>query len=386
MAHTDSVHSVPQARDAETGQGAGIADSVPAHIRAISPYIPGKPVSELAREFGLDEKDIIKLASNENPLGPSPKALAAIARAAAELTRYPDGAGFELKAALARRNNVDPRQIVLGNGSNEILELAAHTFLRPGTSAIYSRHSFAVYPLATQAFGATGIEVPAIEFGHDLDAMRAAIRDDTRIVWVANPNNPTGTWLPSERVKAFIAAVPRHVLVVLDEAYNEYLAPEQQANTAAWVSEFPNLVLSRTFSKAYGLAALRIGYGLMDASVAAMLERVRQPFNVNALAQAAAIAALDDAHYVRDSCEKNRAGMAQLEQGFARLGLEFIPSHANFICVKVGDAARINLALMKRGIIVRPVANYSMPEHLRVTIGTTAENTRFLGALGDIVG
>ena len=385
MAHTDSPLSAPHAHTAGRALGSGIADTAPDYIRAISPYIPGKPVSELAREFGLDEKDIIKLASNENPLGPSPKALAAIARAALELTRYPDGAGFELKAAIGRRNNIDPRQIVLGNGSNDILEFAAHTFLRPGTSAIYARHSFAVYPLATQAFGATGIEVPAIEFGHDLDAMRRAIRDDTRIVWVANPNNPTGTWLPPERVKAFIASVPRHALVVLDEAYNEYLAPEQQANTAAWLAEFPNLVLSRTFSKAYGLAALRIGYGLMDASVAAMLERVRQPFNVNALAQAAALAALDDADYVRESCEKNRAGMAQLEQGFGTLGLDFIPSHANFICVKVGDAATVNLALLKRGIIVRPVANYSMPEYLRVTIGTTAENTRFLRALGDIV-
>lgn len=358
-----------------------IADNAPDYIRAISPYIPGKPVAELAREFGLDEGSIIKLASNENPLGPSPKAVAAITRAAAELTRYPDGAGFELKAALAKRNNVDPRQIVLGNGSNDILELTAHAFLRPGTSAIYARHSFAVYPLATQAFGATGIEVPARDYGHDLDAMLRAIRQDTRLVWLANPNNPTGTWIAAADIKAFIAAVPSHVLVVLDEAYNEYLPPVQQANTASWLSEFPNLLLSRTFSKAYGLAALRIGYGLMDAGVAGMLERVRQPFNVNSLAQAAAIAALDDAGYVRDSYEKNRAGMKQLEAGFAKLGLEFIPSHANFICVKVGDAARVNLELLRRGIIVRPVANYSLPEFLRVTIGTSEENARFLDAL-----
>ena len=366
-----------------------IADNAPDYIRAISPYIPGKPISELAREFGLDEKDIIKLASNENPLGPSPKALAAISRAAAELTRYPDGAGFDLKAVLAQRYRVDPAQIVLGNGSNDILELVAHTFLHPGASAVYARHSFAVYPLATQAFGAARVEVPTVEYGHDLDAMRAAIRDDTRIVWVANPNNPTGTWLPPERIRSFIASVPRDVVVVLDEAYNEYLAPELQADSAAWLSEFPNLVVSRTFSKAYGLAALRIGYGLMDGSVAAMLERVRQPFNVNSLAQAAAIAALDDADYVGESYAKNRAGMSQLEAGFAKLGLDFIPSHANFICVKVGgdakDAARVNHELLKRGIIVRPVGNYALPEFVRVTIGTAAENARFLDALGEIV-
>ena len=358
-----------------------IADTAPDYIRAISPYIPGKPVSELAREYGLDERDIIKLASNENPLGPSPKAIAAITRAAAELTRYPDGAGFDLKAALAKRNRVDPRQIVLGNGSNDILELVAHAFLRPGLSAVFARHSFAVYPLATQAFGATGIEVPALNYGHDLPAMRAAIRGDTRVVWLANPNNPTGTWLPASDIKTFIDALPRDVLVVLDEAYNEYLPPAQQVDTAAWLREFPHLVLSRTFSKAYGLAALRVGYGLMDAKVAAMLERVRQPFNVNALAQAAAIAALDDADYVRESYEKNRSGMQQLENGFRALSLEFIPSHANFICVKVGDAPRVNLELLSRGVIVRPVGNYAMPEFLRVTIGTAEENAKFLDAL-----
>ena len=362
-----------------------IADITPDYIRAISPYVPGKPVSDLAREFGLDEAQIIKLASNENPLGPGPKALAAIARAATELTRYPDGAGFELKAALAARNHVGAEQIVLGNGSNDILELLAHAFLRPGKSAVYAQHSFAVYPLATQAFGAAGIEVPARDFGHDLAAMHAAIRDDTSIVWLANPNNPTGTWLPPGAIKTFVAAVPPSVLVVLDEAYNEYLAPEQQADTASWLTGFPNLVLSRTFSKAYGLAALRIGYGLMHADAAAMLNRVRQPFNVNAFAQAAAIAALDDIGYVAESCLLNRTGMQQLEQGLARLGLGYIPSHANFICVRIGDAAAVNLALLRRGIIVRPLANYGMPEYLRVTIGTARENERFLIALGQIL-
>lgn len=361
-----------------------ISDITTAYIRAISPYVPGKPVADLAREFGLDESQIIKLASNENPLGPSPKVVAAIARAAGELTRYPDGSGYDLKAVLAARNHVDPDQVVLGNGSNDILELVAHAFLRPGLSAVFSQHSFAVYTLATQAFGAAGIEVPAREYGHDLAAMRAAIRDDTSVVWLANPNNPTGTWIPPAQIKAFVSSVPVNVLVVLDEAYNEYLPPEQQADTASWLAEYPQLILSRTFSKAYGLAALRIGYGLMHADAAALLNRVRQPFNVNALAQAAAIAALDDTGYVNQSYAVNREGMHQLEEGFRRLGLIFIPSHANFICVKVGDAARVNLALLRRGIIVRPVANYGLPEFLRVTIGTATENERFLDVLAAV--
>ena len=275
-----------------------ISDITPDYIRAISPYVPGKPVSDLAREFGLDEAQIIKLASNENPLGPSPKAIEAITRAAGELTRYPDGSGFDLKAALAARYGLSADQIVLGNGSNDVLELVAHAFLRSGTSAVFAQHSFAVYPLATQAFGAAGIEVPAKDHGHDLAAMRAAIRDDTRVVWLANPNNPTGTWLPAAEIRAFVARVPANVLVVLDEAYNEYLPPEERADTTSWLAEFPHLILSRTFSKVYGLAALRIGYGMMHPDVAAMLNRVRQPFNVNSLAQAAAIAALGDTDYV----------------------------------------------------------------------------------------
>jgi histidinol-phosphate aminotransferase len=363
-----------------------ISDITPDYIRAISPYVPGKPVSDLAREFGLDEAQIIKLASNENPLGPSPKAIEAITRAASELTRYPDGSGYDLKAALAARNCVSAEQIVLGNGSNDILELVAHAFLHPGTSAVFAQHSFAVYTLATQAFGAAGIEVPARDYGHDLAAMRAAIRPDTSVVWLANPNNPTGTWLPAAEIKAFVGSVPSNVLVVLDEAYNEYLPAEQRVDTAAWLAEFPHLILSRTFSKAYGLAAIRIGYGLMHADAAAMLNRVRQPFNVNSLAQAAAIAALEDTDYVSQSYALNRQGMQQLEAGFRRLALKFIPSHGNFICVRVGDAAKANLALLRRGVIVRPVANYGMPEFLRVTIGTAKENERFLDALAAVLG
>jgi len=351
----------------------------PEYVRRLGRYVPGKPIGELAREFGLAEREIVKLASNENPRGPSPAVRAAIAAATDDLSRYPDGNGFALKAALAVRHRVAPDQIVLGNGSNDVLELVTQAFLRPGDAAVYSRHAFVVYPLATQARGATGIEVPpARDYGHDLAAMRAAITPATRIVFVANPNNPTGTWIPPGELKAFIASVPDEVLVVLDEAYNEYLAPEQESPSAAWVAAHPNLVVSRTFSKAYGLAALRVGFGIMDAKVADMLNRVRQPFNVNALAQAAALAALADAGYVVESRAINSAGMRQLEEGVRALGLSFVPSHANFLLIRFGDAAKMYQRLLEEGVIVRPVANYGLPEFLRVTVGLPAENRRFL--------
>jgi histidinol-phosphate aminotransferase len=355
----------------------------PEYVRRIARYVPGKPVEELAREFGLDPRAIVKLASNENPRGPSPKVLAAIAAAAADVTRYPDGNGFELKRALAARFGVADDAIILGNGSNDVLELVSHAFLRPGDEAVYAQHAFAVYPLATQARGAIGIEVPAKDFGHDLSAMLAAITPKTRIVFVANPNNPTGTWLPPDAVRAFIAAVPRDVVVVLDEAYNEYLAPHEQADATAWIADHSHLVVSRSFSKAYGLAALRVGYGVAHPDVADLMNRVRQPFNVNALAQAAAVAALADTAYVDESRALNRAGMAQLADGIAKLGRRMLPSHGNFVIVHVGDAARVYQALLKAGVIVRPVANYGLPEWLRVTIGLPAENARFLAALGD---
>ena len=370
-----------------TAEAAGRADAGTAHgrapeyVRRIARYVPGKPVEELARELGLDPASIVKLASNENPRGPSPRVLAAVAAAAADLTRYPDGNGFALKAALAARLGVTPDGIVLGNGSNDILELVAAAFLRAGESAVYAQHAFAVYPLATQARGAAGIEVPARNFGHDLPAMRAAIAPNTRVVFVANPNNPTGTWLAPADVREFVASVPRDVVVVLDEAYNEYLAPSQQANATRWIAEFPHLVVSRSFSKAYGLAALRVGYAVADPAVADLLNRVRQPFNVNALAQAAAVAALADTEYVDESRALNAAGMTQLAEGLAALGVRSLPSHGNFVLVRVGDAARVYDALLRQGVIVRPVANYGLPEWLRVTVGTAAENARFLAAL-----
>ena len=362
------------------------ADKAPSWVRGIAPYVPGKPIEELARELGLDPATIVKLASNENPRGPSPKAIGAIADAAADLTRYPDGNGFALRAALALRHGVAPERIVLGNGSNDILELVSQAFLTPGDEAVYAQHAFAVYPLATHARGAKGIEVPARDYGHDLDAMVAAITPRTRVVFVANPNNPTGTWVAPAKVAAFLDAVPRDVVVVLDEAYDEYLDEADQSAAISWVVRHPNLVVSRTFSKAYGLAALRIGYGVMDPSVADMLNRVRQPFNVNALAQAAAIAALGDTGYVAESARLNREGLRRLEQGLAALGVATLPSHGNFILARVGDAARIYADLLRQGVIVRPVAGYGLPEWLRITVGLPAENERFLAALATSLG
>ena len=363
------------------GTPAGAAARAPEYVREIAPYVGGKPIEEVARELDLDPASIIKLASNENPRGPSPKVLAAIAAAARDLTRYPDGNAYALKQALASRLRVSPDQIVLGNGSNDVLELATQAFLRPGDQAVYSQYAFIVYPLATKARGAQGIEVPAREYGHDLDAMRAAITAKTRTVFVANPNNPTGTWLPADVVEAFVASVPKDVVVVLDEAYNEFLEPSEQAGSTDWVARYPNLIVSHTFSKAHGLAALRIGYGVMDAALADLLNRVRQPFNVNSLAQAAALAALDDAAYVDESRRLNRVGMRALEEGLARLGIRFLPSHGNFVMIEVGGAMAVYDALLRQGVIVRPVANYGLPAWLRVTVGTPAENERFLAAL-----
>jgi histidinol-phosphate aminotransferase len=357
------------------------AAQAPEYVRRISPYVGGKPIEEVARELGLAPSSIIKLASNENPRGPSPKAVAAIAQAAADITRYPDGNAFALKQALAARLSVDPAQVVLGNGSNDILELVTQAFLRPGDEAVYSQHAFAVYPLATQARGATGVVVPARDYGHDLPAMLTAITPRTRIVFVANPNNPTGHWIAPDVMQAFVAAVPPGVVLVLDEAYNEYLEASQQAHATRWIARHPNLVVSRSFSKAYGLAALRVGYGVMDAALADLVNRVRQPFNVNALAQAAALAALADTDYVEESRRLNRQGLAQLAAGFAALGVTALPSHGNFVLVKVGDAAKAYGALLRQGVIVRPVANYGLPEWLRVTVGLPDENARFLAAL-----
>ncbi len=358
-----------------------LQDLAPEYVRAIAPYQPGKPISELAREMGLEESSIVKLASNENPLGVSPRAMAAMQGELADIARYPDGNGFVLKDAIHRKFGISHSQIVLGNGSNDVLELAARSYLSPGTSAVFSQHAFAVYPLVTQAVGARGITVPARDFGHDLDAMRASIAVDTRMVFIANPNNPTGTLLSKTALHAFLNSVPSEVLVVLDEAYDEYLEDEVKSEAITWLEEFPNLILTRTLSKAYGLAGLRVGFALAHPAVADMINRVRQPFNVNSMALAAGAAALGDEDFVRRSREMNNAGMAQITTGVQQLGLEYIPSFGNFVSVKVGNAAAVYQALLRQGVIVRPVAGYGMPEYLRVSIGLESENARFLQAL-----
>ncbi|HHW64192.1 MAG TPA: histidinol-phosphate transaminase [Rhodocyclaceae bacterium] len=358
-----------------------IASLAPDYIRAIMAYQPGKPISELAREMGIAEASIVKLASNENPLGMSARAREAALAAVGEVARYPDGGAFALKGALCRKFGVRAEQLIVGNGSNDILELVSQAFLAPGLSAVYSRHAFAVYPLATNARGARGIEVAAKNFGHDLDAMLAAIEAQTRVVFIANPNNPTGTFLPGSALEAFLSRVPRHVLVVLDEAYTEYLAPEQRYDSIAWLDRFPNLLVSRTFSKAYGLAGLRVGYGIAHPEVADLMNRVRQPFNVSSVGLAAAEAALADEEFIARSAEINRRGMAQLTTAFVELGLEWIPSAGNFVTFKVGDAVGINQALLRQGVIVRPIAAYGMPHWLRVSIGLPEENARFIAAL-----
>ncbi|MBK8318186.1 MAG: histidinol-phosphate transaminase [Betaproteobacteria bacterium] len=349
------------------------------YVRAISPYQPGKPITELAREMGIPVEKIVKLASNENPLGMSPMAKRAVEAAINGIERYPDQ--FDLIKAVAERCGVAQNQVVLGNGSNDVLDLIARVFLAPGRSAVFAQHAFAVYPLATLSTGAELISTPAKNYGHDLNAMRAAIRPDTRIVWIANPNNPTGNFLPYPEVRAFLETVPPDVVIVLDEAYNDYLAPAERVDTAAWIKDFPNLVVTRTFSKIFGLAGLRVGYAIASAEVADLMNRVRQPFNVNNLAIAAAVAALDDHQFVAESYELNRRGMAQLLAGLKRLGLEHIPSHGNFVTFKVPGAAEVNQQLLKQGVIVRPIAGYGLPDWLRVTIGTEPDNARFLEAL-----
>ncbi len=356
-----------------------ITEQALSYIRGISPYVPGKPITQLAREMGIPVKQIVKLASNENPLGMSPKARAAVEAAVAGLERYPDQ--FELIAKLAERLGIAPSQVVLGNGSNDVLDLAARVFLAPGRSSVFSQHAFSVYPLATLSIGAECIVAPAKHYGHDLAAMKATIRPDTRLVWIANPNNPTGNFLPYADIRAFMQSIPAAVAVVLDEAYNEYLPPAERVDTVAWIKDFPNLIVTRTFSKIYGMAGLRVGFAAASPEVADLLNRVRQPFNVNNLAIAAACAALDDHLFVAESYELNRRGMEQIVAGLKRLGLEHIPSHGNFVTFAVSDGAAVNQKLLKQGVIVRPIGGYGLPNHLRVTIGLETENARFLAAL-----
>jgi histidinol-phosphate aminotransferase len=362
-----------------------LCDLAPSYIRSIAPYQPGKPIADLAREMHLDPAQIVKLASNENPLGVSPKARMAMEEALEDIARYPDGNSFALRDAVCGKFDVKSEQIVFGNGSNDILELAARAFLTPGTEAIYSQHAFAVYALVTQAVGAKGVVVPAKDFGHDLQAMLSAVTDSTRMIFVANPNNPTGTLLGRTELLEFLQQVPAHVLVVLDEAYDEYLSLELKSESIGWLGLFPNLIISRTFSKAYGLAGLRIGFGLGAAEVIDIMNRVRQPFNVNSVAQAAAVGSLEDDAFVERSRALNQAGMLQITRGLEALGLDYIPSFGNFVSFRITDAAGVYRQLLQHGVIVRPIANYGMPDYLRVSIGLFDENVRFLEVMQAIV-
>lgn len=351
-------------------------------VTKLHPYVPGKPIEELERELGI--ANIVKLASNENPLGPSEKVLAAIAQASKELTRYPDGNGFALKAAIASKYQLNADQITLGNGSNDVLELLARVFVSPEDEVMFSQYAFAVYPIVTQAVGAKAVIAPARDYGHDLQAMSTLISNKTKLIFIANPNNPTGTLLEADGLERFISQVPDTAIIVLDEAYVEY--GDRDVNSIDWLAKYPNLVITRTFSKAYGLAGLRIGYALSNPEIADLLNRIRQPFNGNSLALAAALVALADDQYIADTKEMNNKGMAQVIAGLESLGLSYIPSKANFLTIDIGrNADEVFDLLLRKGVIVRPVANYGLANHIRVSIGLESENQRFLAALEQVL-
>lgn len=353
-------------------------------VPGLKPYSPGKPLEELEREYGIT--DAIKLASNENPMGPSPKAMAAVSHCLTELHRYPDDGAYRLKALLAQKHAVSSDQIVLGNGSSNVLELLVRVFASVGDEVMFSQHAFAMYPILTQAVGATAVEVPSNAWGHDLPAMSAAITDKTKLVFIANPNNPTGTWLDRESLRQFLEAVPEQVIVVVDEAYFEFaMATADKTaypDSSYWLSDFPNLVVTRTFSKAYGIAGLRVGYGICHSEMSDLLNRVRAPFNVNLPALAGAEAALADTAHIQRVVENNQAGLAQLHAGLQALGLQAIPSLANFVCVDVKqDGLVLYESLLRKGVIVRPRPSAGMKSFIRITVGTVAENEKLLAAL-----
>jgi len=350
-------------------------------LKKLPVYQPGRPIEEVARELNLPAESIIKVASNENPFGPSPLALAALQKAIGGVNLYPDGNAFYLKQKLAAKLGVETANLILGNGSNEIIEFVAHALLAPGTNVVVSQFCFAIYPIVAKMFGADVITVPARDYGHDLPAMLKAITPDTRIVFVANPNNPTGTRAPREEVIKFVNDVPDDVLLVMDEAYIEFLDDAVDLVPLIRLGARKNLVLMRTFSKIYGLAGLRVGYGIADAGLISAFEKVRQPFNINLLAQAAALAALDDEEHVRKTRANNFGGLQFFEKTFRRLNLQFVPSSANFILVRVGEGQRVFDAMQKLGVIVRPMGGYQLPEWIRLSIGTPQENERSLGSL-----
>jgi histidinol-phosphate aminotransferase len=350
-------------------------------LKNLPVYQPGRPIEEVARELGLPAASIIKLASNENPFGPSPLALAALQKAVVGVNLYPDGNAFYLKQKLAAKLGVEPANLVLGNGSNDIIEFVAHALLAPGVDVVVSQYCFAIYPIVTKLFGANVITVPAKDYGHDLTAMLKAITPATRVVFVANPNNPTGTLVPREELIQFVNDVPDDVLLVMDEAYIEFLDDAVNLVPLIRLGARKNLVLMRTFSKIYGLAGLRVGYGIATAEFISALEKIRQPFNLNLLAQAAALAALDDEEHVRKTRANNFSGLEFFQRAFRALKLEYVPSAANFILVRVGEGQRVFDAMQKLGVIVRPMGGYLLPEWIRISVGTPQENERGLNAL-----
>lgn len=360
-----------------------ILDRVPEYIRSLIPYEPGKPIEEVEREYGIE--DSIKLASNENPLGPSPKALKALSERIGQLHLYPDGDCFYLKRALAAKLGVAEERLVFGNGSNEIIELAVRTFMRPGDETVMAHRAFVVYRLVVQANGGTCKTVPLKNFTHDLEAMAEAVTARTRIIFLANPNNPTGTIYGKREWEKFLGRIGPDVLVIADEAYFEYVADPDYPNSLAYQENGKTILTLRTFSKLYGLAGLRIGYGVGPKDLVGWMHRVRQPFNVNAAAQWAARAALDDSEHVKHTLDVNREGMDYLKREIEKLGLEQVPSHANFILLRVGDGAAIFKRLLQRGVIVRPMGVYDLPDYIRVTVGTMKENSRFINELQAII-
>lgn len=354
-------------------------------IAALNPYQPGKPIDELTRELGIS--DIVKLASNENPRGPGPGVHEAIERECRNLSRYPDGGGFELRQALVNHLGVAPQQITLGNGSNDVLDLIARVAVEPGTEVIMSEHCFVVYRLSTICAGGSIVEVPAVAYGTSLAGFLQAVTERTRLVCIANPNNPTGTWVGAAELTNFLDELPSHIWVVLDEAYFEFGEDPDYPDGISLLDRYPNLIVTRTFSKVHGLAALRAGYGVSHPDFADLLNRARQPFNMNSLAIAAATAALADAEFVQTSLDINRAGMQQVGDALAAQGISFIPSMGNFLTFDCGrPAGEVYEALLHKGVIVRPVAEYGLPTHLRVSIGLPEENARFLTALAEVSG
>ena len=352
-------------------------------VAGLQPYHPGKPVEELERELGITH--IIKLASNENPLGAGEQVKEALQQLP-DLSRYPDGNGFILKAAIAKYHNIDPGQITLGNGSNDVLELIARAVVTPAHEVIFSEHAFAVYPLVVQEIGAKSVEIPARDWGHDLEAMQAAITPQTRLMFIANPNNPTGTWSDVVSLKNLLQSIPDNIIVVVDEAYFDYVQETDYPDCITWLQDFPNLVVTRTFSKVHGLAGLRIGYSVSHTDLADLMNRVRQPFNVNSLALIAAEAALTDSMHIERSVALNQAGMQQLTEAFDSMGLHCIPSVGNFLCVDLQQSGtEIYGKLLQEGVIVRPIENYGMPNHLRITIGLEQENKKFINALARVL-